>query len=105
MATQRGLGPIGVVDLARVGRDYTTISRQVAKLQSLGLVSRRAGSADRRVNEAIVTPDGKAVAGALDAARDRLGRAFFAQWSARDFREFVRLVCKFARQIETAEPD
>lgn len=96
------LGPIGVVDLAaRVGRDYTTISRQVAKLQSLGLVSRRAGSADRRVNEAMVTPEGKAVTGALDAARDRLGREFFAQWSPREFGEFVRLVCKFARQIET----
>ena len=31
-------GPIGVVDLAdRAGRDYTTVSRQVAKLESLGL--------------------------------------------------------------------
>lgn len=36
------LGPIGVVDLAdRVGRDYTTVSRQVAKLDSLGLVERQ----------------------------------------------------------------
>ena len=35
-------GPIGVVELAdRVGRDYTTVSRQVAKLESLGLVERR----------------------------------------------------------------
>ena len=32
-------GPIGVVDLAgRVGRDYTTVSRQVAKLEDLDLV-------------------------------------------------------------------
>src|SRR6266404_5847780 len=43
------LGPIGVVDLAdRVGRDYTTVSRPVAKLESLGLVERRAGAADRQ---------------------------------------------------------
>ena len=35
-------GPIGVVELAdRVGRDYTTVSRQVAKLESLGLAERR----------------------------------------------------------------
>jgi DNA-binding MarR family transcriptional regulator len=32
-------GPIGIVEMAdRVGRDYTTVSRQVAKLESLGLV-------------------------------------------------------------------
>jgi DNA-binding MarR family transcriptional regulator len=42
-------GPIGVVKLAdRVGRDYTTVSRQVAKLESHGLVERRGNSADRR---------------------------------------------------------
>jgi DNA-binding MarR family transcriptional regulator len=36
-------GPIGVVDLAAsVGRDYTTASRQVARLEDLGLVERRA---------------------------------------------------------------
>src|ERR1700744_4458135 len=53
-------GPIGVVDLAdRAGRDYTTVSRQVAKLESLGLVERQAGAADRRVREAIVTAKGK----------------------------------------------
>ena len=43
------LGPIGVVDLAdRVGRDYTTVSRQVAKLEALDLVERQPGAADRR---------------------------------------------------------
>src|SRR5271168_1374537 len=55
-------GPIGVVDLAdRVGRDYTTVSRQIAKLESLGLVERRGSDADRRVREAIVSPKGKAM--------------------------------------------
>ncbi len=48
-------GPIGVVDLAdRAGRDYTTVSRQVAKLESLGLVKRQASLTDRRVREAVV---------------------------------------------------
>lgn len=94
------LGPIGVVDLAaRVGRDYTTVSRQVAKLQSIGLVSRQSGSSDRRVHEAAVTPEGKVLTDALDAARDRLGRMFFSKWSKQDFSELVRLVSKFAEQI------
>src|SRR5882724_10469033 len=52
-------GPIGVVDLAdRVGRDYTTVSRQIAKLESLGLVARQADAADRRVREAVITHKG-----------------------------------------------
>lgn len=94
------LGPIGVVDLAaRIGRDYTTVSRQVAKLQSIGLVNRQSGSTDRRVNEAVVTPEGKALTDALDAARDRLGRMFFSKWSKQDFSELVRLVRKLAEQI------
>jgi DNA-binding MarR family transcriptional regulator len=55
-------GPIGVVELAdRVGRDYTTVSRQVAKLESLGLVKRQASAADRRVREAVVSAKGKAM--------------------------------------------
>jgi DNA-binding MarR family transcriptional regulator len=59
-------GPIGVVDLAAsVGRDYTTVSRQVARLEELGLVERRAGSTDKRVREAIITPQGKLATDAL----------------------------------------
>ena len=93
-------GPIGVVDLAdRVGRDYTTVSRQVAKLESLDLVARQAGVADRRVREAVVAPRGKAMTEAVDAARDRIGRAIFATWAAHDVDELVRLMRKFADAV------
>lgn len=96
-------GPIGVVDLAdRVGRDYTTVSRQVAKLDELGLVRRQAGATDGRVREAVVTPQGKSMTDAVDAARERLGRAVFADWEADDVSELVRLMCKFAEAINTA---
>src|SRR5438105_3761907 len=72
------LGPIGIVDLAgRVGRDYTTVSRQVARLEELGLVRRRAGLADRRMREAVITPKGKAATNAVDIARERLALARF----------------------------
>ncbi|MDB5705022.1 MAG: transcriptional regulator, MarR family [Sphingomonas bacterium] len=94
-------GPIGVVDLAdRVGRDYTTVSRQVAKLESLGLVERKSAEADRRVREAVVTPKGKAMTDAVDAARDRMGRAIFATWEERDMEELVRLMRKFADDVD-----
>ena len=98
-------GPIGVVDLAgRVGRDYTTVSRQVAKLESLGLVERQAGGADRRVREALVTPKGKAMTDAVDTARDRIGRAIFASWDEHDIAELVRLMRKFADAVNDDAP-
>ncbi|KJC38080.1 MarR family transcriptional regulator [Bradyrhizobium sp. LTSP885] len=92
-------GPIGIVDLADgVGRDYTTVSRQVAKLESLGLVGRQAG-ADRRVRQAVVTPKGKTMTDALDAARERMGRIIFESWDERDVEELARLMRKFADAI------
>lgn len=98
-------GPIGVVDLAgRVGRDHTTISRQVARLESLGLVERRGGLADRRVREAVVTPKGKAMTDRLDAARDRLGRAVFETWDAGDVDDLVRLMRRFADAMQAGPP-
>jgi DNA-binding MarR family transcriptional regulator len=94
-------GPIGVVELAdRVGRDYTTVSRQVAKLEGLGLAERRGSAADRRVREAVITPKGKAMTDRVDAARDRIGRAVFASWDAREFDELVRLMRKFADAVK-----
>jgi DNA-binding MarR family transcriptional regulator len=93
-------GPIGVVDLAdRVGRDYTTVSRQVAKLEGLGLVERQSAAADRRVSQATVTAKGKAMTDAIDKARERLGRAIFATWDERDVEELVRLTRKFADAV------
>src|SRR3984957_19933877 len=94
------LGPIGVVELAdRVGRDYTTVSRQVAKLESLGLVGRQTGVADRRVRAAVIAPKGKAMTDAVDAARDRIGREIFSTWDTDDIDGLVRLVRKFADAV------
>ena len=96
-------GPIGVVDLAdRMGRDYTTVSRQIAKLESLNLVERRAGAADRRIRETAISPKGKAMTRAVDTARERLGRRVFETWDPRDFDELVRLMRKFADAIKDA---
>jgi len=90
-------GPIGVVDMAdRVGRDYTTVSRQVAKLESLGLVERRGNAADRRVREAVITPKGKTMTDRVDAARERIGRTVFETWDPQEIDELVRLMRKFA---------
>nr|WP_249806777.1 MarR family transcriptional regulator [Bradyrhizobium sp. 62] len=91
------LGPISIVELAaRTGRDHTTVSRQVAKLESLGLVDRRANETDRRVREAVVTRQGKEMTVHIDAARERIGTAIFASWKPAEIDDLVRLMRKFA---------
>ncbi|MBK5542445.1 winged helix-turn-helix transcriptional regulator [Pseudomonas sp. TH05] len=95
------LGPIGVVELAdRVGRDYTTVSRQVAKLESLGLIDRQASAADRRVRESVITAKGKAMTDRVDEARERIGLAIFSTWEEQDVENLVRLMSKFAQGIK-----
>jgi DNA-binding MarR family transcriptional regulator len=93
-------GPIGVVDLAlRVGRDYTTVSRQVARLEELGLVERRTGAADKRVREAIITPRGKSATDALNAARETIALRLFQKWPREDLDELVRLMGRLAEDM------
>jgi len=98
-------GPIGVVEMAdRVGRDYTTVSRQIAKLESLGFVERHGSAADGRVREAVVSAKGKAMTNRVDAAREKIGRAIFKTWDPSDIDELVRLMRKFADAIISEPP-
>jgi DNA-binding MarR family transcriptional regulator len=98
-------GPLGVGDLAgRVGRDYTTVSRQVAKLENIGLVTRRASKADRRVTEAVVTEKGQAMSEILDAARERLAGKALANWSEHEVEELARLLRRLADNLTGLEP-
>ncbi|HMD29174.1 MAG TPA: MarR family winged helix-turn-helix transcriptional regulator [Steroidobacteraceae bacterium] len=94
-------GPIGVVDLAdRVGRDYTTVSRQVAKLEGLDLVDRKTDTKDRRICESAITLKGRSMTQAVDAARERIGRRILKTWDPHEVVELVRLMRKFADAIK-----
>jgi DNA-binding MarR family transcriptional regulator len=98
-------GPMGVVDLAdRMGRDYTTVSRQLGRLEAKGLVTRETSQNDRRVNAAVIAPAGKVLTDRIDAARDRLLAAGFAQWSDGDVADLTRLVGRFAQAMRDAAP-
>lgn len=93
-------GPIGVGELSdRAGRDYTTVSRQVAKLASLDLIERRPSPADRRIHEAVITDKGRLVTDALDAARQRIAAPILAKWSEEDFSDLVRLMRRFVDDL------
>jgi DNA-binding MarR family transcriptional regulator len=90
-------GPIGVVELAEsVGRDHTTVSRQVARLEELGLVDRQAGKRDRRVREAVVTEKGRSMTDRIDNAREQIARVILADWSDEDLGQLSILLRRLA---------
>lgn len=93
-------GPIGVVELADgIGRDYTTISRQVARLEQLGFVERRALPTDKRVREAAIMAKEKAATDALDRAREKMALSLLKDWTREDFDNLLRLMRMFADSI------
>lgn len=90
-------GSSGVAELAGlVGRDHTTVSRQLAKLDSLGLIERREGAGDRRRNAARLTRAGAGVVRRISAARRRLLDRALADWSEADRAALAGLVRRFA---------
>lgn len=99
-------GSLGVAELADlVGRDHTTVSRQLAKLESLDLVQRRETEADLRRREAQLTDHGAGIVRALRAARRRLLSKVLVDWSEADrstladfTRRFADALIGFARE-------
>ncbi len=83
----------------RVGRDHTTVSRQVTKLESLGSIERKPSRGDRRINEANITPAGRTLTRALDAARLRLAAPILTKWTDEDFSDLVRLLRRFVDDL------
>lgn len=90
-------GPLGIGELAELcGRDYTTVSRQIAKLESLGLVARQVNAQDARIKEAVVTDQGRAMTAALDGAREKLFGELLREWKQEDVADLARLMRRLA---------
>ena len=90
-------GPLPVGELAELaGRDYSTVSRQVTRMQELGLVQREARATDARVSEVALTAQGKAMSRAIDRARTRLMRQLLAAWNPTDVATLSTLLRRLA---------
>ena len=91
-----------VVALAdQVGRDYTTVSRQLAKLETLGLIERSEGASDRRTRAQRLTATGTAMVHAIAEARRRALAAALAGWSVTDRQRLTDLNRRFADSLLT----
>ncbi|WP_217898796.1 MarR family winged helix-turn-helix transcriptional regulator [Puniceibacterium sediminis] len=99
-------GPVGVMELAeRSGRDHTTVSRQLGKLEKLGLIERRSSASDHRVREAVLSAQGRTVTDRIDAARQRIAQTVFANWEEREVKDFARLLRSFSDEIRHLPPE
>lgn len=88
---------MGVAQLAdRVGRDPSTVSRQLAKLEELRLIKRPLTNEDMRVREATITKAGLRAVTAITEARRRLLHLLLEDWSKEERDMFPKLVQKLA---------
>ncbi len=92
------------IDLAdAVGRDYTTVSRQITKLEDLGLIKRQSSKTDSRVKEATLTAKGRALTDRISQAREiRMNRAL-GKWDKKDFADVTRLMRKLVDDLRSVE--
>jgi DNA-binding MarR family transcriptional regulator len=96
--------PISVVELASlVGRDHSTVSRQVAKLEALGLVVRQTAKNDQRVRLLSPSASGRKMLGQFSRVRrafldDRLG-----SWTDEERAKLLELLRRFSETIANVE--
>jgi DNA-binding MarR family transcriptional regulator len=95
--------PVSVVELGHLtSKDHSTVSRQVAKLEELGLISRQASPADQRVRLLVPSERGAEILAQLRVARRRAIRQAMSEWSAKDRADLLRLVRRVVDEAEAA---
>jgi DNA-binding MarR family transcriptional regulator len=95
-------GPTGVLELAGLaGQNHPKVSRSLARLEELGLVTRAAASHDRRVKTAAPTAAGRRTVEAFNEGRRKLLADAFAGWSDHDRAELARLTRRLTDAMAT----
>jgi DNA-binding MarR family transcriptional regulator len=92
-------GSLAVGEIADlVGRDHTTVSRQLAKLKQLKLIKPQDGP-DRRRSAVRLTGEGEKIVKKIARARRRLLSEVLADWSAADRTVLANLTRRFADAV------
>jgi DNA-binding MarR family transcriptional regulator len=88
---------MSVAELAdHVGRDPSTVSRQLAKLEQLGLIKRPLMREDMRVRAATISKAGARAVTAITEARRKLLHQLMQEWSAEERHMLPKLIQKLA---------
>jgi DNA-binding MarR family transcriptional regulator len=84
----------------QVGRDYSTVSRQVSRLQALKLLHSEPSETDRRQRLLRVTAAGKRAIRKIDHARDSVMTEALDGWSRAEITELARLTTRLAAAMQ-----
>ena len=84
----------------QVGRDYSTVSRQVTRLQALGLVHSELSETDRRQRLLSVTAAGKNSLKKIDRARNSVMSEALEGWSQAEIAELARMTTRLAASMQ-----
>jgi DNA-binding MarR family transcriptional regulator len=106
LALLQDTGPLRAGDLvARLGLDKSTVSRQIATLVALGLVTREADPADGRAQVLSTSPEGAARLSRIRDARRARWEADLADWRAEDVDTLGELLARLNRIGEAREAE
>jgi DNA-binding MarR family transcriptional regulator len=105
LLTRIGLAQsIGVVELANlIGRDHSVVSRQVAKLEGLGLVERRPAKGDQRVRRLEPSATGWTMLDQFALARRKFLRERLGDWTDEERSTLLDLLRRFSATIANIE--
>lgn len=96
-------GPIRLTELAmNIGVGKPSVSRQIAFLEGLGLVSKEADPLDRRAQSIRLTPKGEEKMHQVQDARRQVFQERLREWPVEDLQELARYMAKLN---STYEPD
>lgn len=98
------IGDIRAGDLAdKFGLDKSTVSRQIAQMESLGLIQRVPDPQDGRARLIHTTDEGEARIRQLREARGRWFRSALSDWPAADVDQLVKLLARLNLSLENSE--
>src|SRR5215217_1669231 len=94
-------GPIRLTDLAmNIGVGKPSVSRQIAFLESIGLVSKEADPLDGRAQAIRLTPKGEEKMHQVQDARREVFRERLGEWPVEDLQELARFIAKLNATYE-----
>ena len=84
---------INVAELANlVGRDHSSVSRQIVKLEKLGLIVRTSDPGDQRSRQLAVSKTGRDMLARIEAVRRQWMETHFEQWTKADRDQLIELM-------------
>jgi DNA-binding MarR family transcriptional regulator len=92
-----GISTVALANL--IGRDHSTISRQVARLEELGLVEKASSPADARVRLLFVSSDGKSLLHKIRQGRRRFLERQFVSWSEEELLLLTRYLNRLTKTL------